>query len=167
MRLSIFILVGALSIGIPSVVFPQDGGTPDGGTAVEAPDTSLDEKPDLGTVAGEVTEVIDTAKNLKSTSEDAGKLVAMSALLAAIFKLLLSLLKLTSGLFKNKVVPKLTALSLGLLVYVFANLALGMPWLDALILALSGPGAIVFHEITKLIPIVREAKDASSSGSTK
>ncbi len=141
-----------------SMAFAQDGGTE---VSVVVPNPDLDADPSIGEVISEVTDVIADAGDLKT-----GKFLAIAAFLAGLFKLLLSLLKLTSNFFKNKTVPKIAALVLGLATYLFANLALGVGWVDALILAGSGPGAILFHEISKLIPALRAIKDAESEEST-
>ena len=136
----------------------QDGGTE---VSIVVPNPDLDADPTIGEVVTEVSDVITEAKDLKT-----GKFLAIAAFLAALFKLLLSLLKLSSDFFKSKVVPKVIALVLGLATYLCANLAMGVGWVDALILAGAGPGAIFIHELSKLIPAVRAIKDAGTEEPT-
>ena len=122
------------------------------------PDTSLvPEAP--GVVIGYVTELIQSVTGYKDIAARSGALIAIAGLLATAFRFLLALLKTFSGVFKNKITPKVAALVLGLLVYVASVLVAGVPWYEAVILAGSGPGAILVNELLKMIPQLRK-KDA-------
>lgn len=109
-------------------------------------------------VGAEVKEVLSTAKQIKK-ADKTEKFLVISAFLAALFKLLLSLMKLVNPYFKKKDVPKVVASGLGVLVLLFSKLALGVSWVDAIILAASGPGAVFLHELSKMIPALRALKD--------
>lgn len=166
--LALTFLASALLISTPTVA--SDGGTDTvyltqmglvrGINTEGLPEVQLDGDPELVTVIAEASEVITSATNLKT-----GKFLAIAAFLAALFKLLLSVLRLTSDFFKNKAVPKITAIVLGILVGLFASLAGGAGWVDTLILVASGPGAIAIHEISKLLPAVRAIKDSEEKSS--
>jgi|SRR6185369_256205 len=102
-------------------------------------------------VAGamDVVKGITTAKTKWSTE----KLIAVATALAAIFKLLLSLVKmlgntklpwLATPAGKNTI--KYSTLALGVLAALFANLAGGMSIPDALLFLGSGPLAVAVHE---------------------
>lgn len=165
-------LASALIIPVPA--FASDGGPGEVSISTSGPSRVIAFGPteitgqvptessdvEIGQVLAEASEVIATATQLKT-----GKFLAIAAFLAALFKLLLSMLKLTSGFFRNKAVPKVAALALGVGVALFASFAGGVGWLDALILMASGPGAIAIHEISKLIPAVRAIKDSEESSS--
>lgn len=81
--------------------------------------------------------------------------VAYAMLLAAIFKMLLSGVKLSSPFWKGKkgkVALRLSTVLLGAGVFLTSTVAGGATFAEALILALSGPGAIAVHELLALIP---------------
>lgn len=146
------ILIIILLITTPSMVMAAtDGG-------ITMPDTYLEVTANPVDIVGEVKDVVSAVKDYRS-ADRSGSLVAIAAILAAVFKILLSVLKASSSLFKNKAAPKIAALSLGLLIYGFSSLALDMPWYDAIVLAGSGPGAIVVNEIMKLVPALRKKED--------
>lgn len=95
--------------------------------------------------------------------DEAAKKLGLFALITAILKLLLSLLKLTGAFWKEdrgKWVLRVVTLTLGIVVAVVSSLAAGMPWWDAVFLGLSGPGAVALHEYQKLIPALNKKKKA-------
>lgn len=98
------------------------------------------------------TDVISAAKGVKDSGTP--KAVAIAVLLGAIFKLLLSLIKVLAknvAWFKSqdgKRVVKYSTLALGVLATLTANLAFGMGWVDAIMILLSGPIAVAIHEYT-------------------
>ena len=88
------------------------------------------------------------------------KWLAIASIIAAGLKILLSLLKLTgAAVFKNKYFLKIAPLVVGLLIFVFGQLALDEPWWVVVILSLGGPGAILVHEVWKVIPVLQDAKE--------
>jgi hypothetical protein len=115
----------------------------------------------IGDIVSGVGDIVDKAKDYKG-AEGSGKLVGLMALLAAIFKLLMSAIKLISKTFfkstKGKNIIKLVTLLLGVGTFIVSNIALGQTWWEALILSFSGPMAMVLHEFTKLVPAIRKAK---------
>jgi hypothetical protein len=115
-------------------------------------------------------ETYEAAKDLAESGSSAAKLGLVLLLLSAIFKTLLSVAKLVSKAFfqtrKGKTVMRLVTLGLGLIVLVITKVAVGMPWVEALFLALSGPGAIVVHELTGLFAGIKDEKDAQGSSPT-
>jgi hypothetical protein len=122
-------------------------------------------------VAKGVGEVVDAARNIKGKSGNQLAL-AISVLLAAIFKMLLSLIKVVSkntDWFKSsrgKSALKYSTLALGALAAIGAGIATAMGanlgWMDVLIIGLSGPGSMVVHELSSLLPGV--GKHASKEG---
>jgi hypothetical protein len=78
----------------------------------------------------------------------------VSLLLAAVFKLLLSLLKVLAkslAWFKSqdgKRILKYSTIGLGSAAALVANLSFGLSWVDALTILLSGPLAVAIHEYT-------------------
>lgn len=103
-------------------------------------------------VVADVAEVADATKGLRDPSVPKG--LAIAILLGAIFKILLSGLKLVSKFTPwlkskdGKRVLKYSTLGLGAAAALTANLAFGMGWIDALTILLSGPLAVAFHEYT-------------------
>jgi len=83
-----------------------------------------------------------------------GRLAALMALLAALFKILLSGVKALKGFTfwkrRQAATIRITTLMLGIGVFLFSNLMAGMPWWEALMLSLSGPGSMVMHEYSRL-----------------
>jgi hypothetical protein len=80
--------------------------------------------------------------------------LALFALLAAVFKVLLSLTKLASSFFRSgrgKTVIRFSTLGIGVFVFLFSHLAAGESWLDSIILGACGPFSIVVHEYAKLL----------------
>jgi len=98
-----------------------------------------------------------------------GLLALVMVALAAAFKLLLSLLKLVLAKnfwksAKGKVVLRVTCIFLGVGVLVASKIGLGMGWGDAVLLAISGPGALAVHELTDLM---LGSKDGADAGPVK
>ncbi len=148
----------------PGLALAADGGPAPNPTVAEvmvappsgtvAVDTDLDHKPipkDLATEVGEIVAAVDKLQD--AGADKAGLALAIAAMIAAIGKLLLSLLKLASGFFKKRNVPRVIALGLGVVVFAAATVVGGASWWEALIMAGGGPGMILFHELTKLIPV--------------
>jgi len=116
-------------------------------------------------VVTNIKDVVAKAKEVSKTSDKTEKLLIILGLLAALFKLLISLLKVLSKWFTSKVggtVIRISTLVLGVGVFLVTNLALKMPWYDAVWLSLSGPGALVLHELTLLIPWLRNLQDKTA-----
>jgi len=67
-----------------------------------------------------------------------------------VFKLLLSSVRKWGGLLLNKQHLRLVVIGLGFLVYLFGHFAAGMDTLSAILLALSGPGAMVADAVIAL-----------------
>lgn len=118
-----------------------------------------------------VTEVIKNAEEaIKLTKEYAAgqkagkddtesgvkKALALFGIISIILKLLLSLLKTVAPFFntnpKASLILRLGTIVVGVLVFIFSDLALGMPWWEALIAGMSGPGAVLWHEYSKMLP---------------
>jgi len=115
----------------------------------------------LGDVVGELGDVIDTVKGHENVSANSGKLIALMSLLAVVFKFLISFLKFSSVWFKSnkgKNIIKIITLLLGVGTFFVSNMALGVSWWDSFVLALSGPMSMAIHEITKILPSIRDKK---------
>jgi hypothetical protein len=121
----------------------------------------LDKDAGVGDVVSGVSDTIEAAQGLKGMK---GKELALgiAMLLAVLFKMLLSLVKVMSkntGWFagaRGKAALKYCTLALGALAAVGAGIAMGLgvglDWIDVVIVALSGPGAMVVHELASLLP---------------
>lgn len=128
--------------------------------------------PSVTDVTSDVGALVEAAKSIKGKS-GTELAIAIALLLAVIFKLLLSLIKVASkntDWFKSprgKAALKYTTLGLGALAAIGAGIAAsvgaGIGWVEVVIIGLSGPGAMVVHEISSLLPGV--GKHASVPGS--
>lgn len=115
------------------------------------------------------TEVYDAVQALRKEKEETGKInmVLILLMLAAIFKALLSVAKVVGKLVgeefwknrKGKTIMRLICIGLGLATMVTAKLAAGVGWGDAILLFLSGPGALAAHEVTGLFVGMKDDKD--------
>jgi hypothetical protein len=130
-------------------------------SAVEAK-AYKDKEATVGDVVEGVTEVVDAAQDLKGKS-GTGLALGISLMLAAIFKTLLSLVKVMSGSTgwfagkRGKAALKYLTLGLGALAAggagIFMALGVGdLAWWDVIIVGLSGPGSMVVHELMSLAP---------------
>ena len=134
--------------------------------AIGATDTNADGKIDsaeiakevakdaeLSDIVSDVTNVVDATKDFKTKGAD--KAMVLLLLLGAIFKLLLSSIKVLGrniAWFKTKDgkrVIKYSTLGLGALAALVSNMAFGMSWMEAGFIFLSGPVAVAIHEYTK------------------
>ena len=112
-----------------------------------------DKEVGVGDVVSDAGAVVDAAQALKGKTE--GKATLIMLLLGAIFKLLLSgikLVKKSTNWFhakKAKRIIKYMTIGLGAAAALMSNLAFGMSWLEAGIILLSGPMAVAIHEYTK------------------
>jgi hypothetical protein len=122
---------------------------------VDKDETAAEVNKDVGVndVVKDVTGVVDAAKDLKGEKE--GKAALIMLLLGAIFKLLLSAVKVVkkeTNWFhakKAKRIVKYSTIGLGAAAALMSNLAFGMSWIEAGIILLSGPMAVAIHEYTK------------------
>lgn len=120
-----------------------------------------DPKPNPGNVTADQVsqELQDAADALAAVkmADKAGRLMAILALLATVFKLMVSGLRVmgTIGFFvktdKQSTFIRLFTLVLGGCVFFFSSIVGGMPWWEALFLALSGPMSMIVHEYSKLL----------------
>lgn len=112
-------------------------------------------------VVSDVTEVYEAVKAYRAEQDAKAKLALLLLLLAIVFKTIISAAKLIANEFLSsttgKNVIRVGTLFLGLAVLVLGRSAAGMHWIDAFFLSLSGPGAIVVHE---LMDIFSGSKDA-------
>lgn len=85
-----------------------------------------------------------------------GSTVLWAAVLAAVFKVLISGLRMTGtweGWWRGKdakTALRIITVTLGLGTFLMSHLAMGKSWFEALVLGLAGPGAMVIHEYSKL-----------------
>jgi hypothetical protein len=145
---AIFVLILMFSIIMLNMAYANDAST----DPADIVDNAVNSDGDVSGVIGDVGKLVKTVKDLKS-GEHAGELVAWMALLAAIFKLLISLLKMASTWFKEKGKNyiRIATLVLGGGLFIVLTIGAGKEWWEALILALSGPMSLAIHEITKLV----------------
>jgi hypothetical protein len=101
--------------------------------------------------------VADAFKAYKTTQAAGNKLatrLGLMLLLAAIFKILLSCLKFTSEFWKGnkgKTALRLSTLVVGIAVVLLSHFGAGEGWVSAVLLGVSGPLAISFHELFDII----------------
>jgi len=106
--------------------------------------------------------VEEAQKYFKDREADTKKAFLWAALVAAILKLLIALIRRTSPFWKQtrgKWVIRLITLTLGVAAGVIGNLALGMPWWDAVVVFFGGPGAVLLTEYQKMIPFLTPKKE--------
>jgi len=106
------------------------------------------------------------AKGVDAQATKVPKLLAIMGLLAAVFKLLLSFLKWLSKWWvtkTGKMVLRTVTLVLGVATFFVTSMAMGEPWYNSLLLALSGPGSLALHEISQLVPGVNTKKKAKEA----
>lgn len=157
---------------VSGLAFAQDTKTdpvkPATKVAPKADDATKTDEPasPVKEIVGGVKEVIKKVGEVKKGENTAGEkipmLLAIMALLAAIFKVLLSLLKVMSKFFKSskgKTVMRLITVILGFATYLVSSMAMKMPWYEALTLSISGPGALVIHELSLVIPWLKNVKE--------
>lgn len=114
----------------------------------------------IETLGEAISEIGEGAAAHKEADTPHMKWLAIASIIAAVLKIILSLLKLTgAAIFKNKYFLKIAPLVVGLLIFVFGQLALDEPWWNVVLLSLGGPGAILFHEVWKVVPALQDAKE--------
>jgi hypothetical protein len=164
-------LLAALLL-LPVSASAQDEAPEKPAVAATSADTNADGKVDgeeskaLAEADAKASDVVEDVGGLakaigdyKDNKANKGTMMALALLLAMIFKMLLSLVKVlakNTKVFagkKGKAWLKYSTMALGALVGVCANLAFGVGWLDALILAGSGPLSMVVHEYSSLLPV--------------
>ena len=100
----------------------------------------------------------------KKTSDKSARIIAFAAALAIGLKLLIGVLISWKGFFqtdKSKAWLKVGLVSSGFLVFISTNVGFGIPWWQAVILAGGGPGSILVHELSKVIPVLLGKKKYS------
>lgn len=108
------------------------------------------------------TEVV---KSQQKDAENVARMIALAAVLAIALKTLVSVLQSWKGFFttdKQKAWLKIATLVIGFLAFLLTNIGFGIPWWQAIILAGGGPGAIMVHELTKMIPVLLGKKKYES-----
>jgi hypothetical protein len=160
MKKFLTVLVASLVLLIPSISYSQEQKC-DGPPALCAQIKELQQ--DLNKQKS-----LSASNSLKISQEDQEKeakhkalvmkLTAGAASMAVALKILLSLLANWKDYFqgdKGKAWLRIITLSVGLLAFLASNIGFGIPWYSAIILAGGGPGAIVIHEIMKIIPVLK------------
>lgn len=111
---------------------------------------------DIQDSAAEIQPAVD---RIKEAEGGAAKFAAVSLLISIILKMLLSMFKLIPvSLFRNKHFLKIFPCVIGVLIFLFTYFAGGMSLEEAVTLAISGPGAILVHELWKLAPVLQDEK---------
>ena len=129
----------------------------DGKVSAEETKALVDKDASVGDVVKEGSAALDAAKDLKGKSGKSLAL-ALAIFLAALFKMLLSTVKVASkstDWFKTKR-GKYSTLVLGGFAAAGAGAAamMGVPfdWMDIAVVGLSGPGSMIAHELSALLP---------------
>lgn len=115
------------------------------------------------TAKAETTTVV--LKSQQKDAENVARMIALAAILAIALKTLVSVLQSWKGFFttdKQKAWLKIATLVVGFLAFLLTNIGFGIPWWQAIILAGGGPGAIMVHELTKMIPVLLGKKKYES-----
>jgi len=113
-----------------------------------APDASTEE-----VIEAAFATIEEAQEYFKARESDTKKAFVWAAVLAALLKLLIMVIRRTSPFWKKrkgKTVIRLLTITLGIGAGVLANLAIGMPWWDAVTIFLGGPGAILLTEYQKV-----------------
>ncbi len=93
----------------------------------------------------------------KKDAENVARMLALAAVMAILLKSLVSALQAWKGFFttdKQKAWLKVITLVIGFVAFLLSNIGFGIPWWQSVILAGGGPGAILVHELMKLIPVL-------------
>lgn len=101
----------------------------------------------------------------KKDAENVARMLAFAAILAILLKSLVSALQSWKGFFttdKQKAWLKIITLVVGFIAFLLSNIGFGIPWWQSMILAGGGPGAILVHELMKLIPVLMGKKKYES-----
>lgn len=109
--------------------------------------------------AGEKTAEVKKAEE-KSKSRTQ-KLIVFAASLAILLKFLMSALRTWKPYFKTdkgKGWLKIITIGVSFVAFILTNIGFGIPWWQALILAGGGIGSMAFHDMTKLIPVIKGQK---------
>jgi len=128
--------------------------------------------PTLMETFAEGKDVTEAIMEMKRAKEAGGTidLVLIMLLLSSIFKVLLSIAKFIKKEFwktrQGKTVMKLITLGLGFAVLITTKIGLGMHWGEAILLSLSGPGAMMVHEIIGMFQGMKDPKDAEAAAAT-
>lgn len=86
------------------------------------------------------------------------KLITVAGIISAALKTFISALNKWKDYFttdKGKAILKAITLLTGFVAFIFTNIGFGIPWWQALIVAGGGPGAILLHEMMKLLPAIK------------
>lgn len=131
-------------VAVPPVVVSDNGGTV--------------QVSDIITSGAEVVAAVKAYQaSKKDPNKDTNKLairIGIMLILAAVFKVLISALKLTSqwwGTDMAKNIIRLITIGLGIAVFLISSIATGETWGQALLLGLSGPLAISINEIVDVL----------------
>jgi len=121
----------------------------------------------VGDVVANGAEVYQAIQEYRAAKAEGrqGLLALVMVALAAVFKLLLSLVKIVLAKDfwkspKGKLALRVSCVFLGLGVMVAAKIGMGMGWGDSVLLAVSGPGALAVHELTDLLMGAKGVADA-------
>lgn len=148
--------------GDPGAVTSTEPSEPPAPDPVVAPATVTVD--DMVVDTKEVLEALKVYREKRQESGHTSTILSIMALLAFVFKGLLSLLKWTSTFWttpKGKILVQLATVTLAVLVFFASTMAAGENWLNATILCLSGPLAVAVHEYSALVPKLRKkAKDS-------
>jgi len=122
-------------------------------------DDSAEEESSVGEIIENVGELPGAIEAIKQSEDKTVRAMAVCGLIAIILKIVLSVFKLIpAAIFKNKIFLKIFPLGVGLAVFLLTSFAAGEEWYNALLMAAGGPGAILFHEIWKLVPVAQDKK---------
>jgi len=150
MKITILLLAAML---LPGFAWAQP--TP---ADIAAPETITDDddsaQPDAFEDIGEGVEDIGAGiKEIKAAGGDRMALAfGIALLLSGIFKILLAVAKRWgSAVFKKPDVLRVICAVLGLLLFIAGSIVPGVNWWEALIVGLSGPGAVLVTEFGKII----------------
>jgi hypothetical protein len=147
----------------PAVAVPETPAAPVEAPAVVKVEGDKVTVNDIVTDAKGVADAVKAYQAEKKEGDKHAARLALMALLAAVFKILLSCVKFTSEFWKGKkgkAALRITTLSLGIVVALVSHFAAGESWTSAIMLGVSGPLAISVHELFDVIVNLVQKKPA-------
>lgn len=159
-------LIVSVALLSPSVAMAQDEceGPADMCAQIHKLQKALKQREEAVSDARNVTEEQRKAyeKAKEEKEEESMKFVALMGVIAVILKLIVSLIKAWKSTFfktdRGKAWVRVAVITIGIAIFITTNMGFGIPWWQAVILALGGPLSVAVHEFQKLMPVLRGQK---------
>jgi len=156
----------AIAFLLPSAALAQDKceGSPEMCAQIAELQKALKQKEEAAANAKDMTEKQrkEYEEKQQQKEKESMKFVAMMGVIAVVLKFVLSLIKTWKKTFfktdRGKAGVRVAVIVIGLAIFITTNMGFGIPWWQAVILALGGPLSVAVHEFQKLIPVFRGEK---------